>query len=96
MPVRHDIGDLGVALAMLETACGGRRHHGACHGGRGKCSSRQAEVRRTSSSVQSGARASTRATRGVASVSVPVLSNTMVSAAAMASKCLAPLTVMPS
>ena len=32
--------------------------------GCGKCSSRQAEVRSTSSSVQSGTRASTRATRG--------------------------------
>ena len=35
-------------------------------------------------------------TRGAASVSVPVLSNTMVSASAMASKCLEPLTVKPS
>ena len=30
--VRHDIGDLGMAFAMLEAARGGGRHHGARHG----------------------------------------------------------------
>lgn len=62
--------------------------------GCGKCSSRQAEKRRTSSSLQPSV-VSTQARRGCASVSVPVLSNTMVSALANDSKYLAPLTITP-
>ena len=62
--------------------------------GWGKCSSRQAENRRTSSCFQPS-KAMTQLTLGVASVRVPVLSKTMVSAPARASKCLEPLTVKP-
>ena len=62
--------------------------------GCGKCSSKQAERRRISSSLQPSV-VSTQARRGCASVSVPVLSNTMVSALANDSKYLAPLTITP-
>ena len=41
-------------------------------------------------------KAMTECTSGVASVSVPVLSNTMASAWAKASKCFDPLTVKPA
>ena len=63
--------------------------------GCGKCSSRQAASRSTSRRFHPSS-ASTQATLGVASVNVPVLSNTMVSAAAMASKCFEPFTVKPA
>ena len=60
----------------------------------GKCSSMQAERRRSSSSVASE-QLITRATAGVALVRVPVLSKTTVSAAASASRYLPPRTVTP-
>ena len=63
--------------------------------GCGKCSSKHAAKRSTSSSSQPS-RESTRATCGAASVSVPVLSNTMTSACAMDSKCCEPFTVKPA
>ncbi len=63
--------------------------------GCGKCSSRQAENRSTSS-VDHPSNPSTSRTRGAAAVSVPVLSKTMVSAAAKASKYRDPLTMKPS
>ena len=63
--------------------------------GWGKCSSRQAARRSTSRRFHPSS-ASTHATFGVASVRVPVLSNTMVSARAMASKCFDPFTVKPA
>ena len=63
--------------------------------GCGKCSSRQAARRRTWSRRQPS-KGMTQASSGVASVRVPVLSKTMVSAAAISSKCLEPFTVKPA
>ena len=60
----------------------------------GKCSSRQAAILRSSSSPLSS-KEITEVTTGSALVSVPVLSKTMVSAAATASKNLPPFTVIP-
>ena len=58
----------------------------------GKCSSRHAAVLKSSSGV-SPLNETTSATVGLAFVSVPVLSNTIVSASAIASRNLPPLTV---
>ena len=91
--VRHDVLDGGMALAMLEPALACRIDHGACHRMR-EMLLRQAERRRISSSLQPSV-VSTQARRGCASVSVPVLSNTMVSALANDSKYFAPLTMTP-
>ncbi len=59
----------------------------------GKCSSKQAAVL-NSSSGSSPRKGTTSATTGFASVSVPVLSKTIVSASASASRNFPPLTVM--
>ena len=60
----------------------------------GKCSSRQAAMRRSSSGLFVSLKDTTSATVGCAFVSVPVLSKTIVSASATASRNLPPFTVI--